>query len=294
MRLTSLGAIAALAFSLAACDRGPRTSDPSASSWGAPKRTSAAELPKDVEGRLTRLEKRLDKVISVLEQALGPSQPDPQAVYSVPVDPLDPVEGPADAKVTIVEGFEFACPYCQQANPIMEQLLAEYPKDVRVVSKYLVVHEPARVAGLASCAANKQGKYPDMKRMLWTKIWGPDGMGNQGRPYMEQLAPEAMEANAKELGLDVEKFKNDMQGEECNTWIARSEQTLKAVGQTGTPGFYVNGRAFGGLVPLDAMKQVIGQELQKAEASGIPAADYYKVAVVDRGEKKVRGWFEVD
>src|SRR5262245_49617201 len=84
------------------------------------------DLPQDAESRLARLEKRLDKVIEVLEPRLGPPEPDPTKIYSVAIDPRDPVEGPANAKVTIVEGFEFACPYCLQAHPIVDQVMAAF------------------------------------------------------------------------------------------------------------------------------------------------------------------------
>lgn len=253
---------------------------------------AATDVPKDVESRLARLEKRVDKIIEVLEPRVGSGEPDPEAVYAVPIDPLDPVEGPADAKVTIVEGFEFACPYCLQANGVVEQLKAEFPNDVRIVNKYLVVHGEAIPSGLAVCAANQQGKFVEMKNLIWSKAWGPDG-----RPVMEELGPEAMERNAQALGLDVEKFKADMTGAACRGWLEKSEATLRAVGQTGTPGFYVNGRALGGYLPLDRMRPIVQEELKKAEAAiagGVPQKDFYQQEVVAKGEKKVKGLFDIE
>ena len=58
----------------------------------------------DRDDRLARVERRLDKVIATLDQALGPPEPDPAATYAVPINEQDPIEGPRDAKVTIVEG----------------------------------------------------------------------------------------------------------------------------------------------------------------------------------------------
>jgi protein-disulfide isomerase len=249
------------------------------------------DLPQDAASRLDRLEKRLAKVIEVLEPRLGPPEPDPSKMYAVPIDPRDPVEGPADAKVTIVEGFEFACPYCLQAYPIVEQVQAAFPNDVRVVTKYMVVHEPAVPAGLASCAANKQGKFPELKKSIWTNSWGPDG-----RPIIEKLAPEQMEQYATEAGMDVAKFKQDMSSEDCQSWLQASEETLRNVGQSGTPGFYINGRALGGLVPFEGMKKIIAEEIAKADkaiAGGVAQKDFYQKVVVETGEKKVGGWFDV-
>jgi protein-disulfide isomerase len=278
-RMLRIPLLAALALAaLAACDK--------------PTPSAREAAPGDAEARLARLEKRVDKIVEILEQALGAPRPDPSTVYSVAIDPLDPVEGPADAKVTIVEGYEFACPYCLQAYPIVEALRREYPDDVRVITKYLVVHPEAIPSGLAVCAANQQGKYPEMKRLIWEKAWTPEG-----RPIMEQLEPPAMVAFAQELGLDLARFEADMSGQACAGWLEHNEQVLRAVGQNGTPGFFVNGRSLGGLVPLPAMKQIVGEELRKADeaiAGGIPQKDLYQVAVVDQGERKVKGWFDVE
>ena len=284
--------VTALALLGAACSKDSSATNGKDNAGTDTAKTPVKDLPQDAESRLARLEKRLDKVIEVLEPRLGPPEPDPNKVYSVPIDPRDPIEGPTDAKVTIVEGFEFACPYCLQAHPIVDQIMAAFPKDVRVVTKYMVVHEPAIPAGLASCAANKQGKYTEMKNHLWTNAWGPDG-----RPIMAQLTPEAMEADATTLGLDLAKFKEDMNSEDCRGWLIASEQTLRNVGQSGTPGFYINGRALGGLVPFESMKQIIAEELAKADkaiADGVSQDDFYQKVVVDAGEKKVGGWFDIE
>lgn len=252
-----------------------------------------AAAPKgDLEARVAHLEKRLDKMAEVLEKAMGPAEADPNKVYSVSIDPNDPVEGPADAKVTVVEGFEFACPYCKQASPIVEQLQAAFPKDVRLVNKYMVVHQPAIPAGLGSCAANKQGKFPAFKKMIWDKAWGADG-----RPILENLTPESLEKYATDLGMNIDKFKADMNSEDCQDWLRKSEEDLHAVGQNGTPGFYINGRPLGGLVPLDSMKQIVAEEIDKAQKvidGGVKPEDYYQKEVVEKGDKKVAGWFDVD
>ncbi|HSR99375.1 MAG TPA: DsbA family protein, partial [Kofleriaceae bacterium] len=134
-------------------------------------RPVADEPPTSAPGRddrLGRVERRLDKVIAALDQALGPPEPDPASMYAVPINEQDPIEGPRDAKVTIVEGYEFLCPYCYLVNPLIEQIRAKYPNDVRVVSKYIVIHgPPAATAGTYACAAAKQGKFTEMKTALW-------------------------------------------------------------------------------------------------------------------------------
>jgi protein-disulfide isomerase len=254
----------------------------------APKGTAA---PKDLEARLAKLEKRMDTVVSILEQALPPNEPDPAKTYSVPVNPIDPVEGPADAKVTIVEGFEFLCPYCWKVNPTVEQLQAAYPKDVRVVAKYIVIHgAPALPPGMLACAAAKQGKYPEVKKALWAKLFDASGQVQR-----DQLEPANLDKLITETGLDVAKTKALMDSDECKGWVKSSQDSLQPVGTTGTPSFYINGRHIGGAVPLEEFKKIVDEELAKANKAiegGVKVADYYQKNVVEKGEKKVKGRFE--
>jgi protein-disulfide isomerase len=282
LRALPLVATGVLALFVAACQN-------SNASSGSVK---AAEVPADVASRLERLDLRLNRLETILSNRLGDKPPRPDQVYSVPLDPMDPIEGPSDAKVTIVEAFEFACPFCYRANPVMEQLMSEFPRDVRVVTKYLVVHEQAVPSGLAVCAANKQGKYTEYRRKLWEKMWTPDV-----KPVETEFSPQAMEVNAIELGLDVERFRNDLTGMECMQWLRNSAEILHQVGTTATPGFFVNGRPVSGLVPVEALRGLVNEELKKADAAiagGMKQDEYYQKAVVDGGLKEPAGWFEDD
>ena len=81
-----------------------------------------------VDQRLDWIEKRVDAITDILVKALPPKEADPDKVYSVAIDPTDPVEGPADAPVTIVEGFEFLCPYCWKASSTVEKIQKDYPE----------------------------------------------------------------------------------------------------------------------------------------------------------------------
>jgi protein-disulfide isomerase len=253
---------------------------------------SSVDLPGTgtVEQRLARLEKRVNQISEILIAALPPKEADPSKTYAVAIDPIDPVEGPADAKITIVEGFEFLCPYCYRANPTIEQVLKTYPKDVRLVNKYFLIHGPPAIPpGLAACAANKQGKYSEMKKALWDKIWG------SGQPDKDQLTPDNMVKIAGDLKLDTDKFKADMQSPDCQRWLQESQETLAPVGTTGTPSFYVNGRHLNGAVPFEDFKKVVDEELDKANkaiAGGVPQAEYYQREILGKGDKKVAGYFE--
>jgi predicted DsbA family dithiol-disulfide isomerase len=267
----------------------PPTSAPAASLVAEPAAAGGSTAE-----RLARVEAKLDKIVTFLDANLPPQEPAPDQTYSVAVAPIDPVQGPSDAKVTIVEGFEFLCPYCFMVNPTVDQLLAKYPKDVRLVSKYLIIHGPSAVPpGLAACAAAKQGKYPQMKAAMWSHLFKLE----DGKPKMqgEQIAPDSMAKIATEIGLDAARFKADSESEDCQGWLQGSASAMHPLGASGTPAFFINGRYLSGAQPLEAFDKVIHEELAKADkaiADGISAADYYQSAVVAKGIKKVKGRFE--
>lgn len=273
------------------------TNEPSKLSTATPPATAtapgAAAPAGNVEERLARVERRLDKVVDILEQAMPPNEPDPDGTYAVPIDPVDPVQGPADAKVTIVEGFEFLCPYCYMVNPTVDQILQKYPKDVRLVSKYLIIHGPPAIApGMAACAAAKQGKFKEMKAALWGHLFKMDGDRPTVQP--EQAQEDNLEKLAKDAGVDVAKMKTDMQA--CSSWLESSKSTLGPFGVNGTPAFFINGRYINGAQPFEEFDKVIQEELAKADkviADGsVKPADYYDKQIVAKGLKKVKGRFE--
>src|SRR3954467_13604354 len=193
MKLTMSPVLATLVVSAFGCTTSPSRLDGVTS---AAKPVEAA--PAGPDDRLARVERKLDKVVAALDQALGPAEPDPASTYAVPVDPQDPTEGPRDARVTIVEAYEFLCPYCYLVNPLVEQIRAKYPHDVRVVSKYLVIHgAPAATAGTYACAAARQGKFTEMKTALWNHLWKTEG----GQPQAQPDRVASLDAVAASLGL---------------------------------------------------------------------------------------------
>lgn len=253
-----------------------------------------AACQKNVDDRIAKLEAKVDKMQKALDENLPPAEPDPNTVYAVAIDPTDPVQGPPDAKVTIVEAFEFLCPYCYMVAPTVDQVLAKYPKDVRLVHKYVVVHgraaiEPAMVA----CAAAKQGKLPQMKAVLWSHLFTLGAEGPELQP--DQLSPDHMQAMVKEAGLDEAKLGTDMTSDACTGWLKESAESLRPVNVNATPAFFINGRYLSGAQPLEAFDKVIAEEKAKADAAiakGVPAAEYYQREVIGKGAKQVKGRFD--
>jgi protein-disulfide isomerase len=245
-------------------------------------------LEEHMNERFDKLEKQIAELKTQVGKggaALGqqPRQqrprPKPEVTYSIPVDKA-PIVGPKNALVTVVEGFDFACPYCEQSRSVVDQVREAYPNDVRIAFKNYVVHpQIATIPALAGCAAAAQGKYAAMAPLIWDK----------GFKAGRNLSAENMEKLAGEAGLDLDKFKRDMNGEQCKQSLREDQTQLSAVGMSGTPGFYVNGR----WVPqrsLDGFKALIDEELKKAKervAQGTKPDRYYDEWVVAKGEKKL-------
>lgn len=290
--MTKLSVVAVL-FAAASCTKAESKLDKVADD-PMPKGVSTSPAPSgDPADRLARVERRLDKVIQTLEQALGPAEPEKDKVYAAPISAIDPVEGPADAKVTIVEAYEFMCPYCYMVNPVLEQLRQKYPKDVRIVAKYMVIHgQQALPPAMIACAAAKQGKYHEVKEALWSALFKMDN--NRPAMQQDQLGMENLRKVAVGAGLDAGKLETELASGDCQKWLQESVTSLRPLGVNGTPAFFVNGR-FTGALPFEAFDALVKEELAKADkaiADGVAQGDYYEKVVVAKGLTKVRGRFE--
>lgn len=181
-----------------------------------------------------------------------PGQPDPNASYAVPTGGR-PAFGPDDALVTIIEFSDFQCPFCSRVTDTIKQIKETYPQDVRVVFRQLPLgfHDRARPAAKASLAAAQQGKFWEMHDKLFAS--------------QKELTDDNFVTWAKELGLDVEKFKKDLADPKIEQMIAEDEATAGKFGARGTPAFYVNGRFVSGAQPFPAFETLIKEEKAKAE-----------------------------
>lgn len=226
-------------------------------------------------------------------------EPDRSKTYAVPVD-NDPFDGPADAKVTLVKAYDYACPYCEKVRGTMDDLHKKYGNDLRVVYKQLVVHPRNAMAGaLAFCAAGKQGKHKDMDRLIWDKGFNQrqmdmsdatpaEGGGQPQKCWDTADGCKNVVGYAQELQLDINKFKADMK--ECQGPVNNDMKHLQALLVGATPSFFINGRFISGAVPIENFMAVIDEELKKANeriAQGTPAGSYYQTWVVDKGLKTV-------
>ena len=164
-----------------------------------------------------------------------------------------PFKGPKDAPITVVEFSDFECPFCSRGAKTMDDLLKEYPEKVKLVFKNLPLpfHPNAKPAAKAALAAGEQGKFWEMHDKLFE---------NQ-----RSLNAETFNQVAKDLGLDVDKFKKDFEKEEFDKMIEEDMALASKLGIQGTPGFFVNGVQVRGARPLPYFKDLVERWLKKSQ-----------------------------
>ena len=199
-----------------------------------------AASDKSAEARLQALEAKQDSILTMLKTISAQSEfvalrvgwrpPADTAAAVIPVGNSF-TKGSAKAKITLVEFSDLQCPYCAQLSPILDAVVRDYPGEVRLVFKHfpLSFHSQARAAGAAGIAAGKQGKFFEFRAKV--------------APRFRELNEELYLSTAKELGLDMAKFKRDMVlNAEANKILDEDMELGRKVGVEGTPTIFVNGR----------------------------------------------------
>ena len=199
---------------------------------------------------------------------------DTTTVWRVRVRSDDPVKGPAFAPVTIVEFSDFECPFCTKVNPTIKKVMETYGDKVRVIFKHnpLSFHKSAKLAAEATLAAHAQGKFWEMHDMLFE---------NQ-----KALLRADIEGYAEKLGLDVERFKRELDEGVYSERVDQDQELSGEVNAKGTPNLFVNGRQFTGAKTFEDLKPAIDEEIKKSEAllaKGTKLEDLYD-GIVARGK----------
>jgi protein-disulfide isomerase len=164
--------------------------------------------------------------------------------------------GPANAKITMIEFFDYKCAFCHAANDWVWEVM-EKRKDVRVIFKELpILSENSHGAAKAAIAAHKQGKYKEFHRALMT------ARGDLGQDQVLQIASS--------VGLDTTKLLRDMADPKVEEHVAGMRQQATELGINGTPGFVINGRLVTGFAKdqLDAALASAGVDAPTKSATG--------------------------
>jgi Na+/H+ antiporter NhaA len=167
-----------------------------------------------------------------------------------PVDPeVDHIRGPADARLTLIEYGDFQCPYCGRAEAVTRDLLQAFGDDLAFVFRHLPlsdVHEHAEQAAEAAEAAGAQGRFWEMHDLL---------LSHQGSLELEDLARHAVD-----LGLDVNRFSEDLMSRRFAMRVARDVESADESGVAGTPTFFINGRRHYGAYDIDSLTEALRRE----------------------------------
>lgn len=169
-------------------------------------------------------------------------------------DPLAPKRAGPSYDVTIVEFFDYNCPYCRRMEPVLNGLLASDPK-VRVVYRDWPIFGPAsREASRAAIASQWQGRHAAFHEALLTSPGRLDSSG--------------IKAAAARAKVDWPRLQRDlkMRGAEIDALLARTDAIATAIGFNGTPALIVGSQVVAGAVDLPALRRLVAAARAKPEA----------------------------
>ncbi len=165
-------------------------------------------------------------------------------------DPNAPVIGNPDGDVTIVEFFDYNCPYCRNAKLELDGLLSA-DANVRIVMReWPVLGEGSVFAARAALASRAQGKYEEFHNALMTM---------QGRAEEQSVMRVAAS-----VGLDTDQLRRDMDAPEISDHLQVSSGLGRALGFTGTPSFVIGDNLAPGMIRADQMARLV----EAARAAG--------------------------
>jgi protein-disulfide isomerase len=233
----------------------------------------------------------IDAEISAVKQELAQGTA-PEKVFSLrmkanlvtadtrfQVEAIGPGYGSSEPKVTIVSFSEFQCPACVQGDAQLREAMKAFMNDAKVVYRNLPlteIHPDAFLAGEAALAANEQGKYNEYHQKLFQNQRLPDPSNPRGK---SGLTRNYLEQYAQELGLNMDQFKAALDSGKYKEVVDRDMAAAAALGVSGTPAYYINGKFFSGAYPAEAFTEIITAEMKLADemlAKGTPRAGLYQ------------------
>jgi protein-disulfide isomerase len=220
------GLIAALALASAACGQAAPGKGAAA---GDQIRDYILAHPEVVEEAINKLQtKRQAAADAQLKQAVAQNR------AQIEHDPRDFVAGNPNGKVTVVEFFDYRCPYCKAALPEINKLVAAN-KDIRFVLKEFPILSPtSESAARAAIAAKAQGKYWPVHEALLAE---------------KDLDEAAIDRILRENGVDMARAKIDATSKATTTLLDDVHALARATGVTGTPAFFIGDKLVSGWIP---------------------------------------------
>jgi protein-disulfide isomerase len=158
-------------------------------------------------------------------------------------DPATPVGGNKQGDISLVEFFDYQCPYCKRVQPALERL-AKKDKGLRLVYKEFPILGPASiVAARAALAARLQGKYDAFHAAM---------MARTGH-----ITDQTVYEVAQSVGLDLERLKRDMAAPQIRADLKANRELARELAISGTPAFVIGRQVIPGAVSLDDLRQLV-------------------------------------
>jgi len=174
------------------------------------------------------------------------------------VRPHSPIVGKADAPVTLVEFFDPSCEACRAFHPILGQMMARHPEELRLVLRYTPLHEGSDEAVRILEAARRQDRFEPVLDALFERQpeWAVHGAPNTEKAW--EIAGTA--------GLDLTRARQDAVLPEVEAVLQQDVTDFKAVGVERTPTFFVNGTEPAEFGPQPLYNAIVA-EIDKSRAS---------------------------
>jgi Na+/H+ antiporter NhaA len=158
----------------------------------------------------------------------------------------DHIRGGEDAPVTLVEYGDYQCPYCGQAEIVVRELLLSFGDELRYVWRHLPlndVHPDAQLAAEAAEAAGAQGAFWEMHDRLLH--------------HQDELTSGDLRSHAKALGLDVDRFWDELRRRRYARRVEEDVASADASGVAGTPSFFINRKRHAGAYDVDTLTAAV-------------------------------------
>lgn len=166
-------------------------------------------------------------------------------------------KGNVKSKVVLTEYGDFQCPACASYFPIVNAIVEEYKDKILFLYRDFPLtnaHKYAHLSARAAFLANKQNKYWEMYDLLYE---------NQTEWAQSTNAEEIFTGYAKKLGMDTDKFKNDLNSNEAKKFVDEALASANSLGLNSTPSFFINGSKIDNPNSFDDFKKLIDDELNK-------------------------------
>lgn len=165
--------------------------------------------------------------------------------------PDDPVGGNPHGDVTLVEFFDYNCPYCRRVAPVMAEAVDADPGLRIVYKEFPILGTGSVYAAKAALAARRQDRYAELHKALMQETGGVNAV--------------AVDQVAERLGLNLGRLKTDMQDPEIAAAIERNRALARDLRLTGTPGFVIGDTILRGATDLKTLQNRIADARQAAE-----------------------------